>query len=316
MNDVLAWFMGLLAAVIPGLGGPSVPTWNGYVEVDYVYAAAQSAGTITAIDVAEGAVVHRGDVLFVLDPSQQQSQYAAAQARAQAALATLQNLQTGSRQDEIDVIQASLDKAQSDLTLANTNLARAQDLFDRGLVPISQLDSSKAAAKAAQASVDQLQAQLKVAQLPARDAQQIAAEASYTAAQADAQTAKVALDARTVTAPEDGRIEKLYFKTGEVAAAGAPVLAMRGGEALKIKFYVNEADRAKFEIGQKVDVTCDGCVAGLTANIDYFASDPQFTPPIIYSRDERKRLVFLTEAVMDQQNGILPGQPVSIGLSP
>jgi HlyD family secretion protein len=69
-------------------------------------------------------------------------------------------------------------------------------------------------------------------------------------------------------------------------------------------------------MGQKVDISCDGCAPGLTASIDYFASDPQFTPPIIYSRDERKRLVFLTEAVMDQQTGILPGQPVSIGLAP
>jgi HlyD family secretion protein len=316
MNNVLGWFMSLLAAVIPGIGGPSAPSWNGYVEVDYVYAAAQTAGTITSIQVAEGQSVKKGDVLFVLDPSQQQSQYAAAQARAQAALATLHNLQTGSRQDEIDVIQASLDKAKSDLTLANTNLARTQDLFDRGLVPISQLDTSKAAAKAAQAAVDQLEAQLKVAQLPARGAQQIAAEASYTAAQADAQTAKAALDARTVTAPEDGRIEQLYFKTGEVAGAGTPVLAMRGGEALKVKFYINEADRSQFVMGQKLNVSCDGCASGLTASVDYFASDPQFTPPIIYSRDERKRLVFLTEAVMDQQNGILPGQPVSIGLAP
>ena len=55
-------------------------------------------------------------------------------------------------------------------------------------------------------------------------------------------------------------------------------------------------------------------MTGLTATISHFASDPQFTPPIIYSRDERNRLVFLTEATMEQQNAILPGQPVSIGL--
>ena len=315
MNEFLAWVMGLLAFV-PGLGPATTPSWNGYVEDDYVYAAAPTPGTIASIGVREGDAVSAGQVLFVLDSTQQQSQFDAATARADAAQATLQNLQTGSRQDEIDVIQASLDKAQADLKLASTNLARTQDLFDRGLVPISQLDVSKATAKAAEATVDQLTAQLKVAQLPARDAQQVAAEASVKAAEADAQTAKAALEDRTVKAPEAGRIERLFFKAGEVAAAGVPVLSMSGADAVKVKFYVNEAERSKFALGQAVSVGCDGCAGGLTARVDYFASDPEFTPPIIYSRDERSRLVFLVEAVMDNQSDVLPGQPVTIGLTP
>ncbi len=92
-----------------------------------------------------------------------------------------------------------------------------------------------------------------------------------------------------------------------------PVVSLSGAEALKIKFYVGEAERSQFALGQTISVVCDGCATGLTAIIDHFASDPQFTPPIIYSRDERSRLVFLTEAVMAQQSGVLPGQPVSIG---
>lgn len=315
MQNVVSWIMGVLAAVIPGLAPPATPSWNGYVEADYIYAAAPSAGTIARIAVAEGQAVKAGDVLFVLDANQQQAQYDAAEARAQSALASLQNLQTGSRQAEIDVAQASLDKAQSDLRLANTNLARTQDLYDRGLTPVSQLDASKAAAQAAQATVDQLQAQLKVAQLPARDDQQTAAEATYKAAEADAQTAKVALDQRTVTAPDDGRVERLFYKTGEVAGAGVPVLSIQDGGAMKVEFYVNQADRERFALGQQVAVSCDGCAAGLTATVSHFASDPQFTPPVIYSRDERQRLVFLTEATLDNQNGILPGQPVSVELA-
>lgn len=311
MNDILAWFMGLVAA-LPFVGHSGPPTWNGYVEEDYVYAAAASGGTIETIPVQEGQLVRKGDVLFVLDPSQQQAQYDAARARADAAEATLQNLQTGSRAEEIAVTQAQLDKAKADLTLAQQNLARTQDLFDRGLTPIATLDQFKATVQSAQAAVDQLQAQLKVQQLPARDAQQIAAEASYAAAKADAATAKAALETRTVTAPEDGRVERIFFKTGEVANAGAPVLSLSGADALKVLFYVSEADRQQFALGDTIAVTCDGCPSGLTASISHFASDPQFTPPIIYSRDERNRLVFETEAVLADQNGIRPGQPVSI----
>ncbi|HVX73156.1 MAG TPA: HlyD family efflux transporter periplasmic adaptor subunit [Devosia sp.] len=312
MDHVLAWLMGLVA-ILPGFGPAAPPSWNGYAEDDYVYAAAASAGTIASMPVAEGQLVHKGDVLFVLETSQQQAQYDAARARADAAEATLANLKTGSRQEEIDVTKAQLMKAGADLSLAQQNLARTQDLFDRGLTPVATLDQGKASVKAAQAAVDQLTAQLKVQQLPARDAQQIAAEANVAAAKADAATARAALETRTVTAPADGRVERLYYKAGEVVAVGAPVAALSGAGTMKVLFYVSEADRQQFTLGQQVAVSCDGCAAGLTASISRFASDPQFTPPIIFSRDERSRLSFLTEAVMDQQNAVLPGQPVSIG---
>jgi HlyD family secretion protein len=312
MSEVFAWLMGLVSA-LPLFGHSGPPTWNGYVEEDYVYAAAASAGSIDTIPVQEGQLVRKGDVLFVLEKSQQQAQYDAAKARADAAEATLANLQTGSRQEEIDVTRASLMKAEADLKLAQQNLTRSQDLFDKGFEPQAKLDQDKATVKSAQAAVDQLEAQLKVQELPARDAQQIAAEASYAAARADAAMAKAALDDRTVTAPEDGRVERIFFKPGEVANAGTPVLSLSGAGAMKVLFYVNEADRQLFALGDTVSVSCDGCPSGLIASVSRFASNPQFTPPIIYSRDERSRLVFETEAVLADQNGIRPGQPVSIG---
>ena len=105
MDGLFAWVMGVLA-VLPGFGHAAAPNWNGYVEDDYVYAAAPSAGTIASIAVKEGQPVRKGDVLFVLETSQQQAQYDAAKARADAAQATLANLQTGSRQEEIDVTKA------------------------------------------------------------------------------------------------------------------------------------------------------------------------------------------------------------------
>jgi HlyD family secretion protein len=329
MNGVLSWLMGVLS-FIPGLGHAPPPSWNGYVEIDYVYAAAPSAGTIQAIAVHEGDAVTKGQVLFTLEASQQQAQYAAAQARADAAdaqvtaaKATLANLKTGARPTELQVTEASLTQAEANLALAQQNFDRAKDLFAQGNVPKSQLDQAQASLDAANAAVTQLKAQLAVAKLPARDDQIAAAAASVAAAssaavaaRADAENARAALDNRTIVAPEAGRIERLFFKTGEVAGAGVPVLSMSGEAAVKVKFYLSESDRPQFALGETVSVSCDGCPAGLVGTISYFSSDPQFTPPIIYSRDERKRLVFLTEATMAANSAILPGQPVSIGLAP
>ena len=96
-----------------------------------------------------------------------------------------------------------------------------------------------------------------------------------------------------------------------LALTSLPVVAILPEGALKVKFYLPEGVRQEFALGDRLKVSCDGCPAGLTATVSWFASDPQFTPPVIYSRDERQRLSFLAEAVLD--TGVLhPGQPVTL----
>ncbi len=309
--SVVAFFIGLVALVIPGFGTPEPPRWNGYVEADYVYAAPMGAGQIVAFSVKEGDVVQPGDVLFSLNHDQQAALLDSARASVAVAEANLANLTTGSRQDEIDVIRASLSKAQSDLSLARDNSARSGKLFAEGIVTQAQLDQARATLASAEAAVRQLQAQLKVAELPARDAQRLAAEANVAAAEASVNKASADLADRTVLAPVGGRIERLYFDAGEIASAGAPVLSILREGALKVKFYLPQAVRQEFALGDKVSVSCDGCPAGLVATVSFFASDPQFTPPVIYSRDERQRLSFLAEATLDAAT-LHPGQPVTL----
>lgn len=310
-SSVIAFIVGVIALVIPGLGTPETARWNGYVEADYVYAAPLSAGQIATLAVHEGDVVSQGDLLFTLNDSQQQALLASANAGVAVAEANLSNLTTGSRQDEIDVIRASLSKAQSDLSLARDTSARQGKLFAQGVSTQSQLDQARATLASAEAAVRQLHAQLKVAELPARDAQRLAAEANVAVARAAVEKAKADLGDRTVLAPTAGRIEKLYFDAGETAAAGSPVASILPDGALKVKFYLPEAVRQEFALGDRASVSCDGCPDGLTATISFFASDPQFTPPVIYSRDERQRLSFLAEATLDAGT-LHPGQPVTL----
>lgn len=313
MDGIFAWIVGVFAAIVPGANAATEPSWNGYAEVDYVYAAPASAGTIAVIDVAEGESVSKGQVLFTLEASQQQAQYDAAKAQTASAQATLDNLKTGSRPEELQVTEASLAEAQANAELAQQNFSRTQDLFGMGNASRSQLDQAQASLDAAQASVRQLEAQLAVAKLPARTAEITAAEANVVAAEGSEAAAKAALDDRTIVAPEAGRVERLFYKAGEVASAGSPVLSISGPDSMKVKFYVSQAQRPQLRLGEVLDVTCDGCATGLQAMVSYFASDPQYTPPIIYSRDERNRLVFLTEAVMTNSGaGMLPGQPVTV----
>ncbi|MHA6689631.1 HlyD family secretion protein [Devosia sp. A449] len=312
------WLAGIFAVIMGVLSfGQSAPDgFTGYLEADYIYAAPAMGGRLETIAVSEGDTIAAAATLFVLQSAQQEAVVRAAEARVAAARATLDNLVTGSRSQEIDVIRANLAKAEADLTLAQSTLARSQKLFDAGSATEARLEQDRAALTSAQAQVSQLNAQVAVAELPARNAQQVAAEANLNAAVADAERAQLDLDDRMVTAPVAGVVDKVFFSTGEMVAAGAPVLSIRPDGAIKARFYVGEAERAGLAVGQRVSVSCDSCAAGVTGRISSIGAEPQTTPPVIYSRDERGRLVFVAEAVLDDAGTLMPGQPVTVKALP
>lgn len=309
MSDFLAGLLAGLLALLPG-GAAEPRGYVGYLEADYVYVAPATPGRLADIAVAEGQSVTQGQLLFTLDDRQQAAQHDAAAARVAAAQASLDNLVTGGRQQEIEVIRAALGKAQSDLGLATANLSRSEKLLAAGAVAAVRVEQDRAAVASAQAQVDQLSAQVDVAELPARSAQQVAAEANLAAARADAEGAAIVLADRRTTAPVAGVVDRLYFQTGEMAGS-APVLSILPAGALKARFFVPETARASLAIGQDVHVGCDGCPT-MQARITYLAAEPQTTPPVIYSREERGRLVYLVEATLAAPGTLLPGQPVTV----
>jgi len=310
MNDFLAGVMAAILSILPG--GVTEPAgYPGYLEADYVYVAPASAGRIASIAVREGQAVAEGEVLFSLDAAQHRALLAAAKAREASARATLENLVTGSRSEEIDVIRAALSRARSDLALAQSNLERSEKLQAVGAVPAVRVEQDRAAVVSAQAQVEQLTAQVGVAELPARNAQQVAAEANLAAAVADSNRAQLDLDDRQTLAPVAGVVDRLFYSVGEIASTGSPVLSIMPEGALKARFFVPEADRAVLSIGQSVNIGCDGCTL-MTATVTYLASEPQTTPPVIYSREERGRLVYLVEAELETPGNLRPGQPVTV----
>lgn len=306
--------LNLIAALAAALGLGQVPdgAWNGYLEADYIHVAPVSSGRITAIFAAEGDTVAAGAALVDLDTSAQVAALAAARAGVAQAQANLDNLATGSRDAEIAVIEASLKRALADRDLAQATLDRTQALSAKGEATTAKLQQDQSALAVATAQMEQLQAQLEVARLPARAAQRLAAEAALEVAKSQESAAQIALDDRSLTAPIAGVLDQRFYDPGEVAGAGAAILSLYDPARLKVIFFVPEAQRATLHLGDPVAVTCDGCPDGLRAQVTRIGAEPQFTPPILYSRDERGRLVFRAEALLAQNPGLSPGQPVSL----
>jgi HlyD family secretion protein len=140
------------------------------------------------------------------------------------------------------------------------------------------------------------------------------AEAALRTAQARLNSAQTRLARRKVFSPVAGPVQQIYYRVGELVPAGKPVVALLPPGNLKVRFFVNEATLPKLTLGDVIDVTCDGCASGITAKISFIARSSEFTPPVIYSLDERSKLVFMIEARTATPEKLRVGQPVSVTL--
>jgi HlyD family secretion protein len=140
------------------------------------------------------------------------------------------------------------------------------------------------------------------------------AEAGLRTAEARLRSAQTRLNRRKMASPVAGTVEQIYYRPGETVPAGRPVVALLPPGNYKIRFFVPEGMLPKLALGDNVNVHCDGCRADIPARITFIARSSEFTPPVIYSTEERSKLVFLIEARTDNPQGLRVGQPVSVML--
>ncbi|MGA8469783.1 MAG: efflux RND transporter periplasmic adaptor subunit, partial [Pseudolabrys sp.] len=140
------------------------------------------------------------------------------------------------------------------------------------------------------------------------------AEAALRQAKANLDWSQTRLMRRNAYSPGDGTVEQVYYRPGETVPAGRPVVAILPPGNLKLRFFAPQAILPTIKYGDIVDVSCDGCEKGLTAKISFIARSAEYTPPVIYSQEERAKLVFLIEARPEQPDKFRVGQPVTVTL--
>ena len=142
------------------------------------------------------------------------------------------------------------------------------------------------------------------------------AEAGLRTAQARLNSAQTRLTRRKVFSPVAGTVQQIYYRGGELVPAGKPILAILPPANLKVRFFVNEAILPTIALDDTINVQCDGCPNDLTARVSFIARTAEFTPPVIYSLEERNKLVFMVEALPAKPEAMRVGQPVTVTLVP
>jgi HlyD family secretion protein len=285
--------------------GPGRPrTLSGYIEGDDLFLSSPIAGTVGSIAIAEGARVDAGQQLFTIDPATLSAQGQQAQANTAAARTQIASAEAIVRQADAETgaAVAEADRARSDLERL---LAVKRD--DPAAVAGKDLDAARAALRDANARVV---AARRTAE--ARRAQVAAARAQTAQAQGGEREVAIRVNQLSPVAPSPSRVEQVFFQPGEWVSANQPVVSLLPDDKVKVRFYVPEQQVARYVPGRTVRFMCDGCARGLKAVIRYVSPRPEFTPPVIFSRDSRDRLVFMVEAYPERPQGLQPGLPVDV----
>lgn len=311
MRIAAAFFAALLLA---GCGAPPEPAWSGYAEADSVYVSAPLAGTLARLEVEAGQQVSAGQPLFALDAEAERGARDEARARLASASFLARNVDTGKRDAEVALALAQLGQARAAVEFAQKDHARKRELVTNGAVSKSDADLASAVLEQAQARVAELTAAVQVARLPARIDERHAAAAQVEAARQQLRQVEWRAQQAQQAAPAAGVVSDTFFRPGEFVAAGQPVLALLPPGHIKARFFVAQEQLPRVALGQRVHLACDGCGAPIDARVSFIATQPEYTPPVIYSNAQRSKLVFLVEAKPAAADAarLRPGQPLDV----
>lgn len=307
----------LLALALAGCERGTEGRFQGYAEGDLIFVGPDEAGRVTSLAVDEGDRVKPEQPLFEVDSELQQADVASAKAGLAQAEAQLANIKAAAqRPEEVAVLEAGERRAAAALDLSRIELDRQKDLVAKKVSSQAALDTAQHTFDQNQAALDEARRRIEVAKLTGRDQEIAAAEQAVDVAKANLAAAQTRLDRRRRAAPVEGSVETVYFRPGELVPAGRPVVSILPPGLIKIRFFVAEPQLPRFRLGTPVNVTCDGCGKPIPAKVSYIAASAEYTPPVIYSLDERAKLVFMLEARPDDPLALRPGQPVTVGLAP
>ena len=245
------------------IGGGVVLTATGYIIPHHkIEANSKVTGRVAWIGVEKGDKVKEGQVLVRLEDQEFRAQYDQARGAADSARAQLEQLQHGSRPEEILQAENNLSEARATAANDKITLDRTKTLVSQGVLSQQALDDATAKYEASQQRAHSLEQSHQLAKIGPRAEEIARAQGAVTQAEGQAAYAKSQLDATVIRAPISGTIldrsvEKGELLTGQFASAARPVFSLANLEDIQADLDVAQDDFAKLTPHQKAVVTVD-----------------------------------------------------------
>ncbi len=252
----------------------------GYIEGKFIYVASNYSGVLKKLSVMRGDKVQINQDLFTLDPLPESADLDVAKAN-------------------IEQINHQIMKNESNFNYQSAQMKRKQTLHQKNLIAKDEFEVAHAA---------YLQAL----------AEKNASASLLNARKAEFSKAMWVIGQKTVKSALPSIVYDTYYSEGELVSVGTPVLALLSPEKVRVVFFVPESLLSKMKFKDTVEVICDNYKNPIKATIGFISSNAEFTPPVIYSQEERTKLVYRIEAIPQVKNilqPLHPGQPVSVILT-
>jgi len=262
-----------LKAIVARIEGKRLPAdiamSNGRLEAEEVLVSAKIAGRVAKVLVQEGDTVDADTVVARMDDTDLQAQLAGA------------NAQVKRAEKAILESRAAIAQRASELQLASQELGRTTSLVQKGFATQEQLDQrhsqltvSEATKRAADAGLDE-------------------ALASAEAARAEVARIQSMIDDAVLKAPRRGRVEYKLVQSGEVVAAGAPVVTLLDLSDVYMTLFAPSRVAGRLKIGDEARILLDPAPDYvIPATVSFVATEAQFTPKTVETQDERDKLMF------------------------
>ena len=289
-------------------------TVQGYVEGEFVYVSAPLSGKLETLHVQRGSRVNVGGPLFEQDNIQEKTSRDEIKLRLVQLRAQLADAKKGKRPSEIESSTAQLNLARTALQFSDKELTRQEKLFATNIVAAQEVDRIRSLRDQDRQRVAQLEAELGTARLGARSDQIAAIEASIRALEAVRARSEWDLDQKRQTAPVAGLVFDTLYRKGEWIASGRPAVVLLPPQNIKVRAFVPQPLVAAIHQGDKALVVVDGAGSPFSGTVIFVSPQAEYTPPVIYSRENRQKLVYMVELGFDQATAVQlhPGQPVDV----
>lgn len=285
----------------------------GQLESERIEITADVSEAIVERVVIEGQSVKAGDLLIRQDTSRIEARIAEAEAAVHQARARLDELVRGPRKELIEAARANVQGARDELEFRETDLARAQKVFEQNLASHELRDRAEAARDKARAELESLQARLEELLTGTTPEELRQAEEVINQAEARLETLTIDRERHSPVAPIDGVVDSLLFEIGERPAIGQPMAILLSGSQPYARVFVTEQLRVHVQPGVVARIHVDGLDDPLDGRVRWVASEAAFTPYFALTEHDRGRLSYAAKVDLLNAGTRLPdGVPVQV----
>jgi HlyD family secretion protein len=298
---------------------PGPEAFQGVIEHEDRSVGFEVGGRVLEVDVERGEPIKAGQVIAKLDDALERPMRDLRTAELHAAEAELALLKAGTRIEDIRSAEAEIASLRAQEDIARKNLDRNQTLYERGSLPLSQVDDLRASFDSTLERKRALEERLKALRRGARGEEISAALARVEGASAGLAAQEARLSRFTLTALLDGDVIDVHVKPGEMVAPNALALTVADLSHPYVDIFVPQSRAAEARVGQSASIRVDGSKTPLSGKVEHVFPKTEFTPRYLFSEGERENLVLRVRIRIDDPRHTLhAGVPafVALGAAP